>query len=153
AGSAHQNQAYEFVECPMKAEDREMCHFGVENQQHALGQPFDMSVCQIPWGGMGQNWVYPLEQMFWNAMVRKGNWLWGKSFKNIKIVNYRYPKNYLSSTLKYFYLSTLHIWLRARFRHWMGYGLPFDIRTSPFFDSLSVVWDRMRVAWGRWTSC
>ena len=47
------------------------------NQQPAPGQPFDLSVnreeSQIPRGGTDQNWVYPSEQMFWNAMLRKGS--------------------------------------------------------------------------------
>ena len=46
------------------------------NQQPALGQPFSLSVnreeSQIPRAGSEQNWVYPSEQMFWNAMLRKG---------------------------------------------------------------------------------
>ncbi|KAK6310530.1 hypothetical protein J4Q44_G00185850 [Coregonus suidteri] len=49
AGSAHQDRACEFVECPMKAEDREKCVSDIDmanmmppsNQQHALGQPVD----------------------------------------------------------------------------------------------------------------
>ncbi|XP_041697299.2 RWD domain-containing protein 3-like [Coregonus clupeaformis] len=41
AGSAHQDRACEFVECPMKAEDREKCVSDIDmmppsNQQHAL---------------------------------------------------------------------------------------------------------------------
>jgi len=43
------------------------------------GQPFPLSTkretSNIPRAGKGENWVYPSEQMFWNAMLRKG-WRW-----------------------------------------------------------------------------
>lgn len=44
------------------------------------GQPFalptDREVSSIPKGGVGDDkWVYPSQQMFWNAMLRKG-WRW-----------------------------------------------------------------------------
>ncbi len=46
------------------------------NQQPSPGQPFPLSVIReestIPRGESEQKWVYPSEQMFWNAMLRKG---------------------------------------------------------------------------------
>lgn len=50
------------------------------NQVPAPDQPFPLSVnreeSKIPRAGTEQNWVYPSEQMFWNAMLRKG-WVSG----------------------------------------------------------------------------
>lgn len=47
------------------------------NQVPALDQPFDLSLTReestIPRHGTEKNWVYPSEQMFWNAMLRKGS--------------------------------------------------------------------------------
>ena len=38
--------------------------------------PTNRQVSSIPKGGEGgENWVYPSQQMFWNAMKRKG-WVW-----------------------------------------------------------------------------
>jgi cytochrome c heme-lyase len=49
------------------------------NQQPSPGQPFPLSTDRvtstIPRAGKNENWVYPSEQMFWNAMLRKG-WRW-----------------------------------------------------------------------------
>lgn len=51
------------------------------NQQPAPDQPFplptDRQVSSIPkaTGQEGEFWVYPSQQMFWNAMLRKG-WRW-----------------------------------------------------------------------------
>lgn len=51
------------------------------NQQPSPGQPFPLpinrQVSTIPRGGVGKDekWVYPSQQMFWNAMLRKG-WKW-----------------------------------------------------------------------------
>lgn len=46
------------------------------NQSPAPDQPFDLSINReestIPRHGTEKNWVYPSEQMFWNAMLRKG---------------------------------------------------------------------------------
>lgn len=53
------------------------------NQRPSPGQPFllntNRQTSTIPRGGEqeGQNWQYPSEQMFWNAMLRKG-WRWEK---------------------------------------------------------------------------
>ena len=47
------------------------------NQQPSPGQPFllstDRQKSSIPKAtAEGETWVYPSEQMFWNAMLRKG---------------------------------------------------------------------------------
>lgn len=51
------------------------------NQRPAADQPFPLptnrQVSSIPRAGKDENWVYPSEQMFWNAMLRKG-WRWQK---------------------------------------------------------------------------
>jgi len=54
------------------------------NQRPSPGQPFLLNINRqtstIPRGGedhVGKNWQYPSEQMFWNAMLRKG-WRWDK---------------------------------------------------------------------------
>lgn len=47
------------------------------NQVPAQDQPFPLSVVReesnIPRFNKDKNWVYPSEQMFWNAMLRKGS--------------------------------------------------------------------------------
>lgn len=50
------------------------------NQQPSAGQPFPLSTSRvtssIPKAGTeDEKWAYPSEQMFWNAMLRKG-WRW-----------------------------------------------------------------------------
>ncbi|XP_023234317.1 cytochrome c-type heme lyase-like isoform X1 [Centruroides sculpturatus] len=50
------------------------------NQQPAADQPFELSTARqlstIPKAGTdNETWVYPSQQMFWNAMLRKG-WNW-----------------------------------------------------------------------------
>ncbi|KAF3835852.1 hypothetical protein F7725_028410 [Dissostichus mawsoni] len=49
------------------------------NQTPAPDQPFDLERIReestIPRHDSGNKWVYPSEQMFWNAMLRKG-WRW-----------------------------------------------------------------------------
>lgn len=50
------------------------------NQTPAPDQPFELSVRReestIPRHDTEKNWVYPSEQMFWNAMLRKGSVGW-----------------------------------------------------------------------------
>ncbi len=48
------------------------------NQRPAPDQPFALSTAResstIPKAGPdGETWTYPSQQMFWNAMLRKGN--------------------------------------------------------------------------------
>ena len=51
-------------------------HMPPANQQPSPGQPFALSTererSSIPRADRDENWEYPSEQMFWNAMIRKG---------------------------------------------------------------------------------
>uniref|UniRef100_A0A672FE50 Holocytochrome c-type synthase n=1 Tax=Salarias fasciatus TaxID=181472 RepID=A0A672FE50_SALFA len=213
AGPVHQDRAYEFVECPMKAGlkgDIDPANMmPPPNQTPAPDQPFELSLKReestIPRHGAEKNWVYPSEQMFWNAMLRKG-WRWrdddlaADDMTNIiKIHNRNNEQAWeeilkwealhagecpCGPTLKRFGGKAKEFSPRARLRHWMGYELPFDrhdwiidrcgkevryiidyydgeikenyqfsiLDVRPAFDSLDAVWDRMKVAWWRWTS-
>ncbi|XP_016373602.1 cytochrome c-type heme lyase-like [Sinocyclocheilus rhinocerous] len=223
AGPAHQERAYEFVECPMRASDGAIDPANMmspPNQVPTPDQPFPLSVkreeSKIPRSGTGQNWVYPSEQMFWNAMLRKG-WRWkddslapedmtniiqrlvfimGASVSSLAptiLAESAIPKWEVlhvsecpcGPSLKRFGGKAKEFLPRARIRHWMGYELPFDrhdwivdrcgkevryvidyydgdinkdtyqfsiLDVRPAINSLEAVWDRMRVAWWRWTS-
>ncbi|XP_071398895.1 holocytochrome c-type synthase-like [Centroberyx affinis] len=216
AGPAHQDRAYEFVECPMKAAAGAKSDIDPSNmmpppnQKPAADQPFPLPLSReeskIPRHGTGKNWVYPSEQMFWNAMLRKG-WRWREDdlgpqdMTNIIKIHNRNNEQAWQEILKW---EALHAQEcpcgpslkrfggkakefspRARLRSWMGYELPFDrhdwivdrcgkevryvidyydgeinkdtyefsiLDVRPAFDSLDAVWDRMKVAWWRWTS-
>lgn len=123
------------------------------NQQPSPDQPFplptDREVSGIPKAGDSgkeQFWVYPSQQMFWNAMLRKG-WQWNKEDISqqdmqhiIRIHNANNEKAW-HEVLKW---EALHarecdcpklksivgdakkFSPRARVRSWMGYQLPFD---------------------------
>ncbi|GCB82438.1 hypothetical protein scyTo_0022668 [Scyliorhinus torazame] len=80
---AHQERAYEYVECPMKAGNRPQTDdidpsnmMPPPNQEPSADQPYPLSVAReestIPRTYSDKHWVYPSEQMFWNAMIRKG---------------------------------------------------------------------------------
>ncbi|XP_035769939.1 cytochrome c-type heme lyase [Neolamprologus brichardi] len=215
-GPAHQDRAYSFVECPMRAAaitkgDIDPANMmPPPNQTPAPDQPFELSVRReestIPRHDTEKNWVYPSEQMFWNAMLRKG-WRWrdddlskGDMTNIIKIHNQNNEQAWqeilkwealhaqecpCGPTLRRFGGKAKEYSPRARLRHWMGYELPFDrhdwivdrcgkevryvidyydgeinkdtyqfstLDVRPAFDSLEAVWDRMKVAWWRWTS-
>ncbi|XP_076146317.1 holocytochrome c-type synthase [Alosa pseudoharengus] len=218
-GPVHQERAYEFVECPMRAGAQGLGPKGdidptnmmpPPNQVPAQDQPFSLDVTReeskIPRSGTEKNWVYPSEQMFWNAMLRKG-WRWKEDnlaphdMSNIIRIHNRNNEQAWEEILKW---EALHaeecpcgpslkrfggkakeFSPRARLRHWMGYELPFDrhdwivdrcgkevryvidyydgevdkntyqfsiLDVRPAFDSMGAVWDRMKVAWWRWTS-
>lgn len=217
AGPAHQDRAYEFVGCPMKGASASMQSdidptnmMPPPNQTPAPDQPFPLPVnrqeSHIPRHGSSRNWVYPSEQMFWNAMLRKG-WRWREDdlgphdMSNIiKIHNQNNEQAWqeilkwealhaqecpCGPSLKRFGGKAKEFSPRARIRHWMGYELPFDrhdwivdrcgkevryvidyydgeinkdtyefsiLDVRPAFDSLDAVWDRVKVAWWRWTS-
>lgn len=86
---AHDKQPPSFMsECPMRGGNKDAINPAnmmliEENQKPAPGQPFPLSTerqkSTIPKAiGKDENdqyWVYPSEQMFWNAMLRKG-WKW-----------------------------------------------------------------------------
>jgi len=120
------------------------------NQQPSPGQPFSLDtsreVSSIPRGGTDHNWVYPSEQMWWNAALRKG-WRWDKddvtadtmkSIIQIHNVNNELAWNevlhwerFMGNTaddvkLKKFGGKASDYSPRARFRAALGYGLPFD---------------------------
>ncbi|XP_034935636.1 cytochrome c-type heme lyase [Chelonus insularis] len=121
------------------------------NQNPSPGQPFPLptqrQVSSIPKAtGEGEFWVYPSQQMFWNAMLRKG-WRWKnddiqpKDMEDIiKIHNANNEQAWLEvlkwealhakecgmPKLKSFGGKAQDYSPRARIRHWMGYELPFD---------------------------
>jgi cytochrome c heme-lyase len=74
-------------ECPVKHDDiNPLNMMPPANQKPAPDQPFllptERQVSTIPKGtvapdGKPEFWVYPSQQMFWNAMLRKG-WRWQK---------------------------------------------------------------------------
>nr|XP_058906648.1 holocytochrome c-type synthase isoform X4 [Kogia breviceps] len=174
---AHQERAYEYVQCPATgavAENEENLDpsnlMPPPNQMPAPDQPFALSTARqessIPRADSDKKWVYPSEQMFWNAMLRKGECPCGPSLIRFGGKAKEYSP-------------------RARIRSWMGYELPFDrhdwivnrcgtevryvidyydggevspdyqftvLDVRPALDSLSAVWDRMKVSWWRWTS-
>ncbi|KAJ8010444.1 hypothetical protein DPEC_G00075140 [Dallia pectoralis] len=217
-GPVHQNGAYEFVGCPMKTGAAGKGQTDIDptnmmpppNQLPAQDQPFPLPLNReestIPRAGTDKNWVYPSEQMFWNAMLRKG-WRWKEEdlgqqdMSNIiKIHNTNNEQAWqeilkwealrarecpCGPSLKRFGGKAKEFSPRARMRHWMGYELPFDrhdwivdrcgkevryvidyydgevnkdtyqfsiLDVRPAFDSVDAIWDRMKVAWWRWTS-
>jgi len=195
----------------------------VANQQPSEGQPFPLSTGRerstIPKAEPKSEedlfWHYPSEQMFWNAMLRKG-WKWDKPVEGDKSGEQMAPKD-MTDIIKIHNYNNEMAWKeilkwemafhlnecpngpklkrfggraqdyspRARIRSWMGYELPFDrhdwvvdrcgqdvryvidyydgqkldsnsgnfaiLDVRPAMDSFGNVWDRMRVAFWRWT--
>nr|CAG4642006.1 EOG090X0CJG [Eurycercus lamellatus] len=121
------------------------------NQRPAPDQPFELpterQVSTIPKAGtQNEFWQYPSQQMFWNAMLRKG-WRWNESDLEkkdmddiIKIHNANNEQAWrevlkweaLHATecghpkLKSFGGKAKDYSPRARIRQLMGYELPFD---------------------------
>uniref|UniRef100_A0A0B7A6F0 Holocytochrome c-type synthase n=1 Tax=Arion vulgaris TaxID=1028688 RepID=A0A0B7A6F0_9EUPU len=120
------------------------------NQRPAPDQPFPLSVDRltstIPKAGTDESWVYPSQQMFWNAMLRKG-WRWKEADMNpgdmANIINIHNANNELAwrevlkwealhadecldPKLKRFSGFASKYSPRARIRSWLGYELPFD---------------------------
>jgi len=120
------------------------------NQQPSPNQPFPLPIIRqksgIPKAGTDEHWVYPSQQMFWNAMLRKG-WKWGPDDINaqdmdhiIKIHNANnesawqevlkwealHARECGNPSLKSFGGKAKDFSPRARIRGWMGYELPFD---------------------------
>ncbi|XP_063283374.1 holocytochrome c-type synthase isoform X2 [Pelobates fuscus] len=214
SGPAHQERAYEFVGCPMKVQNKDDIDprnmMPPPNQCPAPDQPFPLGLNReestIPRADADKKWVYPSEQMFWNAMLRKG-WKWKeedvnpKDMENIIKIHNQNNEQAWSEILKWEALHATECPCgptlarfggkakeyspRARMRSWMGYELPFDrhdwivdrcgkevryvidyydggevdknyqfsiLDVRPAFDSMGAVWDRMKVAWWRWTS-
>lgn len=120
------------------------------NQRPSPGQPFPLStdrlVSNIPKAGTEDKWVYPSQQMFWNAMLRKG-WRWKEGDVNEKdmsdIIHIHNNNNEqaweevlkweamhagecCNPKLRKFGGKATEYSPRARIRHWLGYELPFD---------------------------
>uniref|UniRef100_A0A8C2I3A4 Holocytochrome c-type synthase n=1 Tax=Cyprinus carpio TaxID=7962 RepID=A0A8C2I3A4_CYPCA len=202
---AHQDRAYEFVECPMRAANGAKPTMSdinpanmmpPPNQQPSPGQPFRLSVVReestIRRAGFEQNWVYPSEWRWNNGDINQ------KDMTNIIRIHNQNNEQAWQEILRWEKLHSKECPCgpsllrfggkakdfspRARFRHWMGHELPFDrhdwiidrcgkevryvidyydegqmakhtiLDLHPAFDSLEAVWDRMKVAWWRWTS-
>lgn len=142
-------------ECPMNhGKDSDINPLNMmpaANQQPAPDQPFPLpierQISSIPKvSEEGEFWVYPSQQMFWNAMLRKG-WRWKSDDLSpkdmddiIKIHNANnehawmevlkwealHARECMTPKLKSFGGKAKDYSPRARIRHWMGYELPFD---------------------------
>uniref|UniRef100_A0A8D8N0P7 Holocytochrome c-type synthase n=1 Tax=Culex pipiens TaxID=7175 RepID=A0A8D8N0P7_CULPI len=143
-------------ECPVKHDESDINPLNMMppmNQNPAPDQPFalpkDRQVSSIPKvteDGKQEFWVYPSQQMFWNAMLRKG-WRWQKDDITpkdmgdiIKIHNANneqawqevlkwealHARECGNPKLKSFGGKATEYSPRARIRSWMGYELPFD---------------------------
>lgn len=123
------------------------------NQKPAPDQPFPLpterqmsNIPKVTPDGSKEFWVYPSQQMFWNAMLRKG-WRWKnediqqKDMDHIiKIHNANNEQAWLevlkwealharecgAPKLKSFGGKATQFSPRARIRGWLGYELPFD---------------------------
>jgi len=141
------------TECPIKHEQIDPKNMMplTPNQMPAPGQPFalptDRVRSSIPKAGAErENWVYPSEQMFWNAMLRKG-WKWEddqiKQQDMSHVIRIHNANNELAwrevlkweafhcnecpaPKLKKFGGRASDYSPRARFRQLLGYELPFD---------------------------
>lgn len=180
------------------------------NQRPSPDQPFplpiDRQVSSIPKAGTDEFWAYPSQQMFWNAMLRKG-WRWKdaditkedmshiimihnanneEAWREVLKWEALHAKECMCPKLKSFGGRAQDYSPRARMRSLLGYELPFDrhdwivdrcgkdvryvidyydggtvdkstgqfalLDVRPAMDSVSNVWDRMKVTWWRWTS-
>ncbi|XP_075920973.1 holocytochrome c-type synthase [Petromyzon marinus] len=151
-GPAHQEGAYRFVGTQVDGDAVDPSNMmPPPNQLPAPDQPFPLPTqreeSSIPRAGSNSNWVYPSEQMFWNAMLRKG-WRWkdddldpGDMSNIIRIHNSTNEQAWLEilkwealhikecpcgPTLVRFGGKAKEYSPRARIRHWLGYELPFD---------------------------
>lgn len=153
---APKEQAILVSECPVKHDQSDINPLNMMppmNQNPAPDQPFplpkDRQVSSIPKvteDGKQEFWVYPSQQMFWNAMLRKG-WRWQKDDIKpkdmddiIKIHNANNEQAWQEvlkwealharecghPKLKSFGGKATQYSPRARFRSWLGYELPFD---------------------------
>ncbi len=122
------------------------------NQRPAQDQPFPLDTARqrssIPksGGAEGETWVYPSQQMFWNAMLRKG-WRWRDDDVSPSTMNHivrihnanneaawrevlkweaLHARECGSPMLKSFGGRATDFSPRARLRGWMGYEMPFD---------------------------
>jgi len=150
-------------ECPMRKDTSENSNDGsansaidmtnmmpAPNQLPAPDQPFSLEIDRvkstIPNANKpGETWVYPSQQMFWNAMLRKG-WKWRDDQLSqndmdhiIRIHNVNnedawseilkwesFHNRDTTPQLKSFSGKAQQFSPRARFRSWLGYELPYD---------------------------
>ncbi|GAB1605430.1 cytochrome c-type heme lyase-like [Argonauta hians] len=141
-------------ECPMNQSGGETIDptnmMPPPNQRPAADQPFPLplnrEVSTIPKAGTDETWVYPSQQMFWNAMLRKG-WQWRaddikeKDMEYIVRIHNANNEQAWQEVLKwesfhYHYCDTPKLKRfggkateyspRARIRQLLGYSLPFD---------------------------
>ncbi|XP_017007665.2 holocytochrome c-type synthase [Drosophila takahashii] len=143
-------------ECPVQHDNSDVNPLNMmppANQQPAADQPFPLptdrqtsTIPKVTEDGTVQFWQYPSQQMFWNAMLRKG-WRWKTedvSQKDmgdiIRIHNANneqawqevlkwealHAKECGNPRLKSFGGKAKDFSPRARFRSWLGYELPFD---------------------------
>lgn len=141
-------------ECPVQNDVNPLNMMPPANQQPSPGQPFKLPTERqtstipraVPSPEGKTHWEYPSQQMFWNAMLRKG-WRWQKeeiSPKDmddiIKIHNANneqawqevlkwealHARECGNPKLKSFGGKAKDFSPRARIRSWMGYELPFD---------------------------
>ncbi|XP_055677149.1 holocytochrome c-type synthase [Lutzomyia longipalpis] len=142
-------------ECPVNHSDEvnPLNMMPPANQKPSPGQPFplptDRQVSSIPKvteDGGKEFWVYPSQQMFWNAMLRKG-WRWKKgdieqkdmadiirihnanneqAWREVLKWEALHYKECQNPRLKSFGGKAKDYSPRARIRSWMGYELPFD---------------------------
>ncbi|KAL4236247.1 hypothetical protein ACF0H5_004634 [Mactra antiquata] len=140
-------------ECPMHQKDSDINPDNMmppPNQRPSPDQPFPLSTDRqestIPKAGTDENWVYPSQQMFWNAMLRKG-WRWKEDDISqndmahiIKIHNVNneqawqevlmwealHARECPNPRLKRFGGKATEYSPRAKIRSWLGYELPFD---------------------------
>ncbi|EFO19783.1 cytochrome C-type heme lyase [Loa loa] len=136
--------------CTSESKFNELNAMPPPNQKPSPGQPFSLSTerqrSTIPKATEDGYWEYPSEQMFWNAMLRKG-WQWkddqisAKDMnKIIKIHNANNEEVWREilkwemllhpecscPKLKNFHGNAQKISPRARVRQLLGYDLPFD---------------------------
>merc|ERR1711964_885188 len=102
------------------------------NQRPSPDQPFDLPIerqkSSIPKAGTNETWTYPSQQMFWNAMLRKG-WRWNNEDAWQEVLKWEalHANECGNPKLKSFGGKATDYSPRARFRHWvLGYQLPFD---------------------------
>ncbi|XP_049288582.1 holocytochrome c-type synthase [Anopheles funestus] len=153
----HQKQQPLLVsECPVKHDGAEVNPLNMmpaANQNPSPGQPFPLpterqtsSIPKATVDGKQEFWQYPSQQMFWNAMLRKG-WRWEKDDLApkdmddiIKIHNANneqawqevlkwealHARECGNPRLKSFGGKATEYSPRAKIRNMMGYELPFD---------------------------
>ncbi|KAL5022702.1 hypothetical protein ScPMuIL_001857 [Solemya velum] len=147
-----QVEATQTSECPMRGDGdlQQDNMMPPPNQRPAPDQPFPLPTnritSSIPKAGTDERWAYPSQQMFWNAMLRKG-WKWKESDLNpndmshiISIHNANneqawdevlkwealHARECGNPKLKRFGGKAQQFSPRARIRSWLGYQLPFD---------------------------